>query len=358
VAAVGPDVLGPHALAWLGGPGLSGPSSRLARWVGGVVGTSSCLARGSGSFGPIQLPGSVGRGLTAWLVRPGGARPSTGGTTSAGSHPGWMLGSDRPVQAATRGCRWAGVAVRWPSGRGQLPAALVDRPMVGSAGQGQVGQVGGAAVGPVPQVVALAPGQGSGAVGEHTAAVADGQGAALGRGDDPGTAAHIQRQGRRAPQDRGQPVHGRPQPHSQPLLAAGTSDRRALIAAEAVVAGLAGDHHPGQGPVTSQPPTRLGTERPHAADPAAEGVGVAEEAGQVHGHIELGSHTAALGQLPLLQVAAGQLDQGVGAALVTAALIVGAGRGSRAAARIWPASGSSSPCRSGGGRRFRIAMLS
>jgi hypothetical protein len=40
----------------------------------------------------------------------------------------------------------------------------------------------------------------------------------------------------------------------------------------------------------------------------------------------LGSHAAALGQLPLLQGAPGQLDQGIGAALVTTALIVGAGR--------------------------------
>jgi hypothetical protein len=40
----------------------------------------------------------------------------------------------------------------------------------------------------------------------------------------------------------------------------------------------------------------------------------------------LGSHAAALGQMPALQGAAGQLDQGIGAALVTTALIVGAGR--------------------------------
>jgi hypothetical protein len=54
---------------------------------------------------------------------------------------------------------------------------------------------------------------------------------------------------------------------------------------------------------------------------------VAEEAGQVHGHMQLGADPAALGQLPTRQGAAGQLDQGIGAALITAALIVGAGAG-------------------------------
>jgi hypothetical protein len=37
----------------------------------------------------------------------------------------------------------------------QLPAALVDRPMMGPAHQGQVGQVGGAAVQPVPPMMGL-----------------------------------------------------------------------------------------------------------------------------------------------------------------------------------------------------------
>jgi hypothetical protein len=73
-----------------------------------------------------------------------------------------------------------------PVGRaGELPAALVDRPVVGPAQQGQVGKVGGAAVQPVAQVVGFAPGQGSIAAGEHTAAVANRQGGALGGLDDP-----------------------------------------------------------------------------------------------------------------------------------------------------------------------------
>ena len=69
---------------------------------------------------------------------------------------------------------------------GQPPAALMDRSMVGSAQQGQVGQVGGAAVEPVAQMMGFAPGQRPVTVGEDTAAVADGQGGPLGGLDDPG----------------------------------------------------------------------------------------------------------------------------------------------------------------------------
>ena len=64
----------------------------------------------------------------------------------------------------------------------QLPAALVDGPVVGSAEQGEVVEVGGAAMEPVAEVVGFAPAQGSLAVGEDTAAVADGQGGCVGRG--------------------------------------------------------------------------------------------------------------------------------------------------------------------------------
>ena len=49
---------------------------------------------------------------------------------------------------------------------GQPPAALMDRPMMGPAQEREVGQVGGAALQPGDQVVALAPGQGSVAVGD------------------------------------------------------------------------------------------------------------------------------------------------------------------------------------------------
>jgi hypothetical protein len=81
-----------------------------------------------------------------------------------------------------------GSSMRWGGGEvaigatGQLPTALMHRPMMCPTYQGQIGQVGGAAIGPVDQMMTLAPGQRPVAVGNHTAAVADGQGAALGRG--------------------------------------------------------------------------------------------------------------------------------------------------------------------------------
>jgi hypothetical protein len=94
---------------------------------------------------------------------------------------------------------------------GQLPAAFVDRPVMGPAQQGEVGEVGGAAVDPVAQVVGVAPGQGPVTVGEDTAAVADGQGVALGGVDDPGRPPHIEGLAGRAPEDWGEQGHGGPQ---------------------------------------------------------------------------------------------------------------------------------------------------
>ena len=47
--------------------------------------------------------------------------------------------------------------------------------MVGAADHGEVREVGGAAVDPVPEMVGVAPGQGPVAVGEDAAAVADGR---------------------------------------------------------------------------------------------------------------------------------------------------------------------------------------
>jgi hypothetical protein len=94
---------------------------------------------------------------------------------------------------------------------GQLPAPLMHGPMMGPAQQGQVRQVGGAAVDPVPQMMGVAPGKRPVAVGEDAAAVAHGQGVALGRRDDPGAAAKVQRLAGRPTQGRRQQRHGRPQ---------------------------------------------------------------------------------------------------------------------------------------------------
>jgi hypothetical protein len=120
-------------------------------------------------------------------------------------------GSPAPAGSGGGGC-WLGSSMRWGGGQpaigvaGQSPAALMDRPVVGPAQQRQVGQVGGAAVQPVDQMMGLTPGRGSVAAGEHTATVADGQGGALGGLDDAGGAAHLQRLGRGTTKDRGQTV--------------------------------------------------------------------------------------------------------------------------------------------------------
>jgi hypothetical protein len=96
----------------------------------------------------------------------------------------------------------------------------MHRPVMGPADQGQVGQVGGTPVQPVDQVVAFAPGQGAGTVGDHTAAVAHGQGGALGGADDPGGSAQVQGLAGRPTQQRGQAGQGGLQPRRQPRVAA------------------------------------------------------------------------------------------------------------------------------------------
>ena len=210
-----------HCLAR--GAGLSGPCTYLARWVGPGFGChagtwhggSGCrapcgrLARGSGCSDSGCSPGSVSPGcrapsgcLARWfgLFRRARVPPTCWSGQAA-------LGCRRAV-----GCRrCGGVAVSWPSGpRVQLPAALMDRPVVGSAQQGEVGQVGGAAMEPVAEVVGFAPGQGPLAVGEDTAAVAHGQGGALGGVDDSGGPPDLQGLGGGASQGRGQQPSWRP----------------------------------------------------------------------------------------------------------------------------------------------------
>src|SRR5215211_7247753 len=63
----------------------------------------------------------------------------------------------------------------------QPPAALMDGPVMGPAPQGQIGQVGGAAIQPMLEVVGVAPGKGPVAGGKDTALVTHGQGGVLGR---------------------------------------------------------------------------------------------------------------------------------------------------------------------------------
>ena len=231
---------------------------------------------------------------------------------------------------------------------GQLPAALMDRPMMGTAQQGEIPEVGRAAVDPVPQMMTLAPGQRPVAVWEDAAAVADGQGGPLGGLDDPGAAADVQGSAGRPTQGRGQPGHGRPEPGLEVLRrvkvkiaaravdaaaravdAAARADRRAVLAG-----GLAADQHPGHGRVARQSPAGLRVQRSHPPRLPTEAAGAALETFQADGDQQLRADPTRLGQLATLQGPAAQLGQGVGVALVGVAGVLGiSGRanGSRAA---------------------------
>ena len=85
----------------------------------------------------------------------------------------------------------------------QPPATFVDRSMMGPAQQGQVGQIGGAAMEPVPQMMGLTPGQRPRTAREHTATITNRQSGALGGLDDPAGPADLQRLGGGATQCRG-----------------------------------------------------------------------------------------------------------------------------------------------------------
>jgi hypothetical protein len=111
---------------------------------------------------------------------------------------GWMVG---PLPAAA--------FVGWEGGEppvgapAQPPAALMHGPMMGPAQQGQIRQVGRAAMEPVAQMMGLTPAQGALAAREDTAAVPHGQGGALGRTHDPGGPADLQGLGRGPTQEGG-----------------------------------------------------------------------------------------------------------------------------------------------------------
>src|SRR5215213_135041 len=148
-------LFGPHAPAWHGG---------RARWRLRIT--------WQGGWGQRRRPTEPAPGLQ-------------GGSGGAVLSIGWG-GGELAVGAAD-----------------EPPAALMDGPMMGPADQGQVVQVGGATIQPMPHMMTLTPGQGTGTAGEDTAAVADGQGLALGGSDDSGGAAEVQGAAGGAAQDRG-----------------------------------------------------------------------------------------------------------------------------------------------------------
>ena len=94
-----------------------------------------------------------------------------------------------------------------------------------------------------------------------------------------------------------------------------------------VLGGVAADQDPGHRPVTGQPATGLGFQGPGPAGLPAHRPGVAEQAVQIDGDQTLGADPAGLGQLAALQGPAGQLDQGISAALIAAAAVIGASGG-------------------------------
>jgi hypothetical protein len=240
-------------------------------------------------------------------------------------------------------------SVRWGGGEVAVgvavkpPAALVDRPMMGPAHQGQVVEVGGAAMEPGDQMMGLTPARGPITAREDAATVADHQGGALGGRHHPGGPAHLQRLAGRPTQGWGQQPHRHPEPGRQAGIVAGT-----VVGVVAVGSGgVAGDQDPGDGAVAGQPLTGLQLQRDRAAGVATHAAGGAEEAVQVHGDQQLGAHPTRLGEPAALELAAGQLGEGIGAALATPErsswALAGRASGSRAAWRVWPASGSSSP---------------
>jgi hypothetical protein len=163
---------------------------------------------------------------------------------------------------SNRGGLSSGLSMRWGGGQAPIrvavkpPAPLMHRPMMGPAHQGQVRQVGGAAMEPVDQMMGFAPARGPITASDGAATVADDQGVALGGVHDPGGAAHLQRLGRGPTQGRGQ----QPRCHLELGRQAGIIVGVVVVAGIAgvgVLRGLAGDQDPGHGAVAGQPPTRL-----------------------------------------------------------------------------------------------------
>ena len=198
------QVFGPHALVRHGWPMLFGPHARTGHG-------------GWGPSGPMRSPGTVARGgrapctHRARRIRVGsGAMPSPARWPPQATPRTRSLVRPRTGVFDTAGSRSPTIGIPL-----EPPAALMGRPMVGPTQQHQVGQVGGAAIESVPDMVGLAPPQRPAAAGEHTAAVPHGQGLTLGRGDDPAGSAHIQRLAGGAAQGRGEPGHGRLQPPGQ-----------------------------------------------------------------------------------------------------------------------------------------------
>ena len=179
-----------------------------------------------------------------------------------------------------------GSPIRWGGGEppirraGQLPAGFVDGPMMGPTEQGQVGEVGGAAVQPADQMMPFAPGKRPGAVGDDTAAVAGGQGGLLAGCDDPAGPAEVERLAGVPPSlgdSRVTAAHSHLHPPASRWPSELGCSRSAVPPRRCprgrgwasqpgcqggLAAGLSADHDPGDGGVAGQPPAPLRVQGP------------------------------------------------------------------------------------------------
>src|SRR6266545_307155 len=197
-------------LEWLGlgwGVGVRQGGGRFGgRWVGGrrgwwVGGLGRRVAVGGGSF-PVR--GGVLSLFAGGPVPDLGVRVSaewgfSGGGSRVGVHPRFIVGGGVGVVAVVAAGVLVGVD---PGGWGEFgqavagdadgPVLVVCGVVVSGAEEDGVVQVGGAAVGPVPQMVGVAPAGGQVAAGEGAARIPQDQGAAQRGGDGALRAAEVQ----------------------------------------------------------------------------------------------------------------------------------------------------------------------
>ena len=166
------------------------PVAHLARCLRGARAPSGCLARGFGLFRRARVPPTLPVGSGDAGMSPGG-----------GMSPMRWRGGRAGHRARGCSCQPPSWTARWWARQSRARFAR--------------------SVGPPwsqwRRWWASHQAQGSGAVGEDTAAVADGQGAALGGLDDPGGPSDLQGLGGGAAQGRGQQGHGGLEPARQPV---------------------------------------------------------------------------------------------------------------------------------------------
>jgi hypothetical protein len=134
-------------------------------------------------------------------------------------------------------------------------------------------------------------------------------------------------------------------PQAAVALAAWTLLVASVTGAIPPTPGLAADHHAGHRPITGQPPTGLGVQRPRPPQLSTQGALAAQQAVQLHHHRQLGPHGAA-GRMPTQAQSAPQPGRGradLGAVVGPAAPWASTAASSRSRS---PSSRSARPCSS------------